>query len=257
MTLPVLTGHTRCIDLSASVVLLCVLLCAASSCYSFYVRSCCCVCRLRKNIRAEYMQGWFSCDVLSLLPYDLFSWLLEGSMQQEGSSVIKLLRVVRLLRLGKVSSFSVSVSLSQSLSLCKSLSANLKLKTKISHTHSRFSLCKSLYCVSIFTHSHTHTHALSLVLVVMIKSKELKTKTSLTHSLILSLQIKGTQDKDFSYSFSDSLSLCLSGFFFSDDSLSLILFACLYLRLYISMTLCLFASYPSCLCTNRSAWCRC
>ena len=118
MTLRVLTGHTRCIDLSASAVLVCVLLCVASSCYSFYVRSCCCVCRLRQTIRAEYMQGWFTCDVISLLPYDLFSWLLEGSMQQEGSSVIQLLRIVRLLRLGKVSSFSLSACHYLSLYLC-------------------------------------------------------------------------------------------------------------------------------------------
>ena len=118
MTLRVLTGHTRCIDLSASAVLVCVLLCVASSCYSFYVRSCCCVCRLRQTIRAEYMQGWFTCDVISLLPYDLFTWLLEGSVQQEGSSVIRLLRIVRLLRLGKVSSFSLSACHYLSLYLC-------------------------------------------------------------------------------------------------------------------------------------------
>ena len=64
------------------------------------------------------MQGWFTCDVISLLPYDLFSWLLEGSMQQEGSSVIQLLRIVRLLRLGKVSSFSLSACHYLSLCLC-------------------------------------------------------------------------------------------------------------------------------------------
>ena len=118
MTLRALTGHTRCIDLSASAVSLCVLLCAASSCYSFYVRSCCCVCRLGRTIRAEYMQGWFTCDVISLLPYDLFTWLLEDSVKQEGTSIIKLLRIVRLLRLGKVSSFSLSACHYLSLYLC-------------------------------------------------------------------------------------------------------------------------------------------
>ena len=62
------------------------------------------------------MQGWFTCDVISLLPYDLFTWLLEDSMHEEGTSVIKLLRIVRLLRLGKVSSFSLSVTISVPLS---------------------------------------------------------------------------------------------------------------------------------------------
>ena len=188
MTLRVLTGHTRCIDLSASAVLVCVLLCVASSCYSFYVRSCCCVCRLRQTIRAEYMQGWFTCDVISLLPYDLFSWLLEGSMQQEGSSVIQLLRIVRLLRLGKVSSFSC---LSVAISVCLSAS-----------------------------------------------------------------EIKGAQDQHLcSCSFSDFLSASVFSLSFA-SSLSLILFACLCLGLYISMTLCLFASIHLA-CTNKPAWCRC
>ncbi|XP_022710419.1 potassium voltage-gated channel protein eag-like, partial [Varroa jacobsoni] len=55
-----------------------------------------------KIIRMNYLKSWFTIDLLSCLPYDVFN-AFDGSEDQQGiGSLFSALKVVRLLRLGRV-----------------------------------------------------------------------------------------------------------------------------------------------------------
>jgi len=54
-----------------------------------------------RKIGWEYARGWFGIDLIALLPYDLFAYLIEYSTGNRASS-LRFIRIVRLLRLGKV-----------------------------------------------------------------------------------------------------------------------------------------------------------
>jgi len=58
--------------------------------------------KLRQSIQLHYLKGWFPIDLISILPYDLFTWLMERSIQSDGIGNIRMMRLVRLSRLAKV-----------------------------------------------------------------------------------------------------------------------------------------------------------
>ena len=53
-------------------------------------------------IRRNYLTGWFTLDVLALLPYDFLVVLIESATDSGNLEMLRLLRVIRFLRLGKV-----------------------------------------------------------------------------------------------------------------------------------------------------------
>ncbi|XP_075556798.1 potassium voltage-gated channel protein ether a go-go [Dermacentor variabilis] len=55
-----------------------------------------------KIIRMNYLKSWFTIDLLSCLPYDVFNAFDNGEDQQGIGSLFSALKVVRLLRLGRV-----------------------------------------------------------------------------------------------------------------------------------------------------------
>lgn len=57
---------------------------------------------LRADIRRHYLRGWFLVDLISVVPMDLLMHLGVIALTDDGSTLIKLLRVVKLLRLIKL-----------------------------------------------------------------------------------------------------------------------------------------------------------
>ncbi|KAL3308716.1 hypothetical protein Ciccas_012748, partial [Cichlidogyrus casuarinus] len=55
-----------------------------------------------KIIRINYLKGWFIIDLLSCLPYDVFNAFKPESSQNQISQLFSFLKVVRLLRIGRV-----------------------------------------------------------------------------------------------------------------------------------------------------------
>jgi len=58
--------------------------------------------KLSAHLRDTYLKGWFFIDFISILPYDLISWLVESSAKDGGNvHVLRLMRIVKLARLFK------------------------------------------------------------------------------------------------------------------------------------------------------------
>lgn len=56
---------------------------------------------LRMLLLDRYMKGWFFIDFVSILPYDLISWIIQNSVNTD-LNALRMLRIVRLARLVKV-----------------------------------------------------------------------------------------------------------------------------------------------------------
>ena len=57
---------------------------------------------LKWELMMIYMKSWFPIDFLSILPYDLLTWLIERDFPNANLEMLRLLRVIRLARLAKV-----------------------------------------------------------------------------------------------------------------------------------------------------------
>jgi hypothetical protein len=95
----------------------------------------------RRRIARHYMMGWFSIDVISIIPFDLLGGGPDPDPNSTApSSNLKIFRVIRLLRLIKL------------MKLVKAATVFGRIKSKLGTSHSTMELCKYLIWLFMLMH---------------------------------------------------------------------------------------------------------